>query len=406
MSALSEHEGNGNPTETRLQPEDTKEQIYSFLQHFDILTSRFDSFLFKYIYIYLVGLFVLQQFIVLAYIILTGISTEVLFGSGLNAFGVVIFISVIWSFNVWRLHTPKTLCDLFEQKRIYIPKEDANISYFRFLENYHDALASPKRYVLSGALMLPLGIFCVYGIIATLFDNYLSSFAMLLIVGELLLFTLTLWGALYCFGIVIWATYISGWYVRKLVRAYEFRIQPLNTDKCGGFKLLGNFCFGLCSPLLIFSGLTIGYILLVLLSEMAGGVPPALDAGYALLLLLLYPFPASIFAFFLPLRDIHTKMVNEADSEEVTYNARIEALREEIQSLLFANQVEEATAVQKKKVVLETLHAPYPTWPFSFRSKFFSTVLATSGSILIGVITAALQQFFLPAILRLIFHTP
>ena len=141
-------------------------------------------------------------------------------------------------------------------------------------------------------------------------------------------------------------------------------------------------------------------------SELGGGVTLVLDVGDALLLLLLYPFPASIFAFFLPLRDIHTKMVNEAESEEVTYNARIEALREEIQSLLFANQVEEAKAVQEKKAVLETLYASYPTWPFSFRSKFFSTVLATGGSILIGVITAALQQFFLPAILRLLFHTP
>jgi hypothetical protein len=42
MSTLSEHTGNGNPTATSLQREDTKEQIDGVLQHFDVLPSRFD----------------------------------------------------------------------------------------------------------------------------------------------------------------------------------------------------------------------------------------------------------------------------------------------------------------------------------------------------------------------------
>ena len=171
--------------------------------------------------------------------------------------------------------------------------------------------------------------------------------------------------------------------------------------------MLGNFCFGLVSPILIGSGLTIGYILLLLFSDRGGDeVGLALLVGFALLVLLLYALPASIFAFILPLRDIHSKMVSEGETDEESYIARIEALREEIQSLLDTNQVEEAKVVQEKKAVLETLHTPYPTWPFSFRSKIFSTVLGTSGSILIGVITAALQEHFLPAILTLLFHTP
>jgi hypothetical protein len=93
-------------------------------------------------------------------------------------------------------------------------------------------------------------------------------------------------------------------------------------------------------------------------------------------------------------------MVSEGETDEDTYNARIGALREEIQALLDTNQVEEAKVVQEKKVVLETLHMPYPTWPFRFRSKIFSTLLGVSGSLLIGVITASLQQYLLP----LLFH--
>ena len=95
-------------------------------------------------------------------------------------------------------------------------------------------------------------------------------------------------------------------------------------------------------------------------------------------------------------------MVSQRETDEDTYNARIEALRKESQALLATKQVEAAKAVQEEKVVVETLHAPYPAWPFHVRSKLFSTVLGVGGSILIGVLTAALQQYFL----TLLFHTP
>ncbi len=124
--------------------------------------------------------------------------------------------------------------------------------------------------------------------------------------------------------------------------------------------------------------------------------------GLPLLLLLLYYLPVIVLAFILPLWDIHTKMVNEGEIDENTYIARIEALREEIESLLDTNQVEAAKAVQEKKALVETLYTPYPTWPFRFRSKIFSTVLGVSGSLLIGVMTAALQQY----VLTFLFHTP
>jgi hypothetical protein len=113
-----------------------------------------------------------------------------------------------------------------------------------------------------------------------------------------------------------------------------------------------------------------------------------------------------VLGFILPLRDIHTKMVREGKTNENSYVARIEALREEIQALLDTNQVEEAKVVQEKKTLVETLYAPYPTWPFRVRSKIFSTLLGVSGSLLVGVITAALQQYLLPAVLPFLFHKP
>ena len=94
--------------------------------------------------------------------------------------------------------------------------------------------------------------------------------------------------------------------------------------------------------------------------------------------------------------------MSEGETNENSYVARIEALRGEIQSLLDSNQVDEAKVVQEKKALVETLYTPYPTWPFRFRSKIFATVFGVSGSILIGVMTVALQRY----ILMLLFHTP
>jgi hypothetical protein len=409
MSTLSEHTGNGNPTEINLQREDTKEQIYGLLQHFDVLPSILDRYIFKYIYVYLIGVFFLAQLppIILTFFLGNRPQIQVgefLLGSGLDALLQVSLILVIWRFNVWRLRTPKTLRDLIEKKRIYFPDGDANKLYLHFLVNYYDALASQKRYFLSGFLMILAGSLYAY-IIVQFTAEHLNGFVKILIMVGLLLTAFLYLGGMYCIGLVIWVMYISGWYVRKLVRVFELRIQPFHTDQCGGLKVLGNFCFGLVSPIVIGSGLLIGYILLFLLASGIEGVVLALTVGFVLFFLLLAALPAAIFAFILPLRDIHRKMVSESETDEDTYIARIEALREEIESLLDTNQVEEAKVLQEKKAVLETLHTPYPTWPFRFRSKIFSTFLGVSGSLLIGVITAALQQYF-SAILPLLFHIP
>jgi hypothetical protein len=156
MSTSGEHTGNGIPIETSLKREHATQQIDSLLQHFDVLPSRFDRFLFKYISVLLIGDFFLSA--LLNFVILLGTGSfpigEFLLGSGFDVLSTAAIISVVWRFNVWRLRTPKTLYDLIEKKRINVPNGDANTLYLRFLENYRDALASPKRYFLSGFLMI------------------------------------------------------------------------------------------------------------------------------------------------------------------------------------------------------------------------------------------------------------
>jgi hypothetical protein len=355
MSTLSEYTGSGNPPEPSLQLEDSKAQIDGILQHFDVLPSRFDRVIFKYIYVFVIGNYLLSELLFIPYIFLQGISSSqvgaFLLWSGLGVFPVVVISLVIWRFNVWRWRTPKSLRDLLEKKRIYLSDGDANKTYLRFLEDYRDALASPKRYFLSSFLLILLGIFFASVIVHDIF--VVPANVLFVVVVEDLLSALEFLAIFYCIGIVIWTMYVSGWYVRKLLRAFELRIQPFHTDQCGGLKVLGNFCFGLVSPILIGSVFLLGYMFALFIESGIDVVFLALAVGFFLLFLLLYVLPAVIFAFILPLRDIHSKMVSEGETDEDTYIARIEVLREEIESLLDTNQVEEAKVVQEKKAVLE-----------------------------------------------------
>ena len=410
MSTLSEYAGNGNPTATSLQREETRAQLDGVLQHFDVLPSKFDRFLFKYIYVYLLGLFFLVE--LLNFFFLLSMNLQVggalLQLVGLAVPPMVVTIVVLWRFNGWRLRTPHTLRDLVKNKRIALPNGDAETSYLRFLARYRDALASPKRYVLSGFLMIILGILTAYDIKQNLSSGLPNNLVTMAVVTNLL-FGFLYVGAFYCVGILTWAMYISGWYIRKLVRTFQLSIQPFHPDECGGLRLLGNFCFGLGSPLLIASGIFIGYIIFALL-EYSPGINSvgylAGSVGLPLLFLLLFFFPGIILDFILPLRDIHREMVSEGKANENSYFTRTEALREEIQALLAVKQVEAARAVQEEMALVETLYTPYPTWPFHVRSKISKTVFEVSVSLLIGLITAALVQYFFPAILTLLFHTP
>ena len=416
MSTLGEHNGNGNTTETSLLPKDAKEKVDGVLLNFDVLPSRFDRYMFKYVYVYLIGLYLPAELLFIL-LLLQDVNLQlkvegvggIFLESGLGVIGLVALIFVIWPFNVWRLSAPKTLRDLLEKKCMYLPEGDAGPSYLRFLEDYRNALASPKRYFLSGLTMIVLGILTAYSIVQTLSFEHLNLFGIILVVLDYTLTELFYLGGLYCIGIITWSVFISGRYVRKLVRVFELRIQPFHPDQCGGLKLLGNYCFGIGSPLLIGSGLIIGFLISALLEYSPGyaysAVYLALIVGFPLLLLLC-GFPVIVLAFILPLWDIHTKMVSEGEINENIYVAHMETLREEIQSLLDTNQVEEAKAVQEKKALVESLYTPYPSWPFRFRSKIFSTVLRVGGSLLIGLMAAALQQYFLPAILLHLFHNP
>jgi|SRR5579884_1688626 len=285
MGKLSEHTGNGTPTKQALLREETTEHIDGLLQQCDVLSSRFDRAIFKYISVYLLGLLFLSESLLILWFLNSSPQLQaqvgsVLLVSGLSVLAVVVVLIFLWLFNVWRLRMPKTLHDLLEQKHIALPNGDATTSYLSFLEHYRDALASPKRYLLSGFPMICFSSLIVYIAVYYFSIEHTPNFVVILGGVGVLLFALDIAGGLFVIGIVMWVMYISGWYVRKLVRTFEFSIQPFHPDQCGGLKGLGNFCFGLGAPLLLFTGFIIGKISLILGTRGLGTVFLAANVGF------------------------------------------------------------------------------------------------------------------------------
>ena len=116
MSTLSEQPGNENPTATSLQRVQIKEQLDGVLQQFDVLPSRFDRLMLKYIYVYLLGLLFLAQllFIIALLSMNIHIGRVLVLGVGFGVIPTLALIAFIWRFQVWRSRAPHTLRDLLE----------------------------------------------------------------------------------------------------------------------------------------------------------------------------------------------------------------------------------------------------------------------------------------------------
>ena len=404
MRRLSEPQASGKATEARLQSEETAARIEEILQQFEVLSSKAEQRIVSYVYLSISGatLFLTVLYIVIkiragspSSLILTGSSVLLLIAIGVSL--------IFWAFNAWQRQTRHILRDVFVKRRIQMSAGDTAREYLGFLEHYRAVLKSPRRYLLIGSLgiitVLFLLVFSIYYI------KYISSTVDLfhLIVSPiwLLLTTLMGLGSAYDLGVLLWALLISGWHIRELSRRFEFRIEPVHPDHCGGLRLLGDFCFSAASPLFIGSAFCIGYLgdmyLYVLIRPEVSDMF-RVGVGFLIFFLLLFVLVAAL-GVFLPLWNIHTAMLKERERAEEIYTTHIAALREQIQVLLDNNQLEEAKAVKEKKELMEAEYIPYPTWPFNVKAKFFSTVLGAAGSFLLGFLTA-----LPPLILKVFFN--
>jgi hypothetical protein len=200
----------------------------------------------------------------------------------------------------------------------------------------------------------------------------------------------------YFIGVGSWVIIVTGTYIKRLAIQFDLHIIPGHPDNCGGLKVLGNFCLGMALPVLVLAMLlgTLGIGDLV-----AKSYPIALITNLALFLFVL---PLAAFTFFVPLWNIHGKMLEEREEYEDKFAERNTQLQQRIQSSLDKQDVADATAAREEMEILQVLHPDkigFPVWPYdrSILLKFLTPQIIPLLSLLsglVGPLVAVLRSLF------------
>ena len=325
---------------------------------------------------------------------------------------------ILWTFYVWRQLISKTLAYLFYNRHIIDPRDmesgivgpadHLNISYLDFLEEFSKSFRRPLRYFWIAFLFSIYAFYYLYFLLIPAIRDIIikhinDTVFIISFITHLIIIAIINFASIYCLGVISWVLYITGSYIMKLLERFDFNIEPLHPDKCGGLKVLGNFCFGLVSPIFIGSAFFIGYIY-VALRDPKGGFD-LITVYLILFIIVAYGLFVAVPSFFIPLWSIHKKMLGKREKDNERYARNMEKLRQEIQDSLIEGKTKEAENMKKQMDLMQGLHTTYPQWPFNIGSRLLSIFLAIIGSLLLGFITA-LQQPLVQAILQQNVHKP
>jgi hypothetical protein len=393
MSTLREQPINEDSTVAEPTQMDTLTKIKTLLQNFTVLP-KIEHRFFMYGIIAFFALYMIDAFqIALSLPHLRphkDIAYDITFTK--NLLLIVIGTSLIAiTFNFWRQYIQMTLKYIFNNSRIFALSEDANEDHLSMFEAYQHNLKRRRKYILIVSLLILTAIYYFgYVLVPAIRDTLVYHMNDVIFVfsysGHLLIVFFVLFSSMYCIGVVWWTTYASGKYIRRLIKSCEFNIEPLHPDKCGGLKILGNFCFGLISPVFVGSVYFVGYIFVAL--KAVTGVYDPITVLFIVAIILLYALPISIYAFLIPLSNIHSKMLHSGEIEDKNYADNMESSRQMLQKLLDDGKVEEAKEIKGKMDFMETTYIRYPRWPLNVATKILTTSLTTITSFGLGLLTA------------------
>jgi hypothetical protein len=269
------------------------------------------------------------------------------------------------TFNIWRDSIPRTFKAL--QKRLSFPIRVENTwkEYLQFLEDYQQTLLSNKRYIPVSIIMIISLFISFLSTRQAILETNLALSPWRLLAVLFLLFLAVIWG--YFFGVGAWGMCITGIYIKRLTAKFDLIIQPRHPDKCGGLKFLGGFCLRMALPILV------GVILLGIWSIEATLFPNIITGTLLRPILLiaansvlfLFALPLAFIAFFLPLWDIHRKMVMNRTADEDKFANRITKVEEKLLEELDHGELEKAKSAKADMDFIQSLLiVSYPTWPF------------------------------------------
>ena len=200
----------------------------------------------------------------------------------------------------------------------------------------------------------------------------------------------------YVFVAGSWVLAVTGKYLKDLTLQFKFHIQPSHPDHCGGLRTLGNFSLGMALPLLILS-------LLLGLYTLVGFTPLGVHLLEPIFATILLPFVLLLaaIAFFVPLWNVHRKMVDrrkEYDDNFADWAAKLEqTIRSSIenQEPIDTQALEKAKTAKEEMEILQVLHPDkvnYPVWPFD--RQILIAFLTPQIPAILSLLTDLVKHFF------------
>jgi len=319
-------------------------------------------------------------------------------------------ISLLWFFRIWQVHLPKTLRDLIKNNRISSARGDTANHYLHFLDDYRRAFSGPTDYLLFIAIAILWAYAIYYAISLFNIAHHLailphisphSTESYLFNLLPLLSLTIIKVLLIYFFCTILFVTFISGRYLRKLLQDFKIVSDPTHQDHCGGLRQLGNFCLWLILPVLAVSVFFLAYDFTIHLDinpHYVGNAIASLNLlnFVVLLVLCVIAFCIVFWAAWMPLWKIHTEMVDENKIAQQKQSTEISRLEKRLQDLIDKDQWEQAKVAGEKLALVRMLNISYPEWPFI-------TIKAATITTFVLSIAAALPDLIrlLPELLKL-----
>jgi|CXWL01.1.fsa_nt_gi hypothetical protein len=276
---------------------------------------------------------------------------------------------VVLLYNAWIKQIPDVFLKI--KGRFIKPRTQGKMpkNYDQFLREYLAGLRSPARYVVT--LVFIASVFYVLVNMFAIPNRVSSNIKSITLQDSLALFKFAYIAVFYIISPVIWAYLaavgawimsVTGWYVWKLPREFEIKVEARHPDKCGGLGFLGAFCLSFAFPILI-STVFLG--IMGLAGEVAGfRVSSAISDG-AVLALIFFAMPLLYFAFFAPVWGIHNEMVVRGKEFLETGAKYIKQLEKKVDESIEKGNFSGAKDLSSELDSLVSYYSgPIPAWPF------------------------------------------
>lgn len=288
----------------------------------------------------------------------------------------------------WHHQIPALFQWLWESGRLELPDGDLKIEFEGYLQDYQRALLSRKE-PLTISLFLVL-LFVGIGLWAGIPRFLTSHFTPLAVVALTILVLIGLL-CLFMAGQGGWISFVTGRQIGKLPREFSIKIQPRHSDKCGGLKPLGDFCFDAALPL-IGGGLILATVPILHLD-----IDDVLSIMSASIILAFFA-PLTIIAVFTPLWQFHVVMTEQKMIYEDAFASQAMGLEKIIRDHTTEDgDLKKAETAKEKLEILQTVNpekTPYPVWPFRFTNTILAAFSPQILQALTGVIAKAYEFFY------------